>query len=47
MGEYAKAMKERSGLATSSEDKDHKEARPSRLKKDEEDVTAIISHVVI
>ena len=46
MIQFANAMSERSGLATSSADKNHKEALPSRLKKDEADVTAIINHVI-
>ena len=44
--EYSKAMKNRSGVATSSEDREHKEALPARQRKDEEDVTAITKHVL-
>ena len=42
MSEYTKAMRERSGLSTSAEDKGHKEV----LKRDEEHVRALTKHAV-
>ena len=46
MSEYTKAMRERSGLSTSAEDKVHKEVLTSTLKRDEERERALTKHAV-
>ena len=46
MSEHTKAMRERSGLSTSAEDKGHKEVLTSTLKWGEEHVRALTKHAV-
>jgi hypothetical protein len=49
MGQYARSMKERSGISKSSEEvhNTHPETLPSAMKRDEQHVAAMTSHIRI